>query len=137
MRASLITRAASLAAAGVIATTGAMAAAGAAGASTAHVKRLPTHLSIATKPAVEHHRHVTVIAGRLTTKHDIPLPGQIVFLDRLTPKHGFVTVGHERTGGFGGVAFVVSPKVPTAFVLVFKGTPKLRSSHSRIVIVKH
>jgi hypothetical protein len=137
MRASLITRAGSLAAAAVIATTGAMATAGAAGAATAHVKRLPTHLSIATKPAVEHHKHVTLIAGRLSTKDNVSLPGRLVFLDRLTAKHGLVTVGHERTGTFGRVVFVVSPKVRTAFVLVFRGTPRLHSSHSRIVIVKH
>ncbi len=136
MRASLMTRAGSVAAAAVIATTGAMATAGAAGASTTHVKRLATHLSIAKRRAFEHHKHVTVIAGRLSTRHNISLPGRLVFLDRVTPKHFLVKVGRERTGRFGVVAFVVDPKVTARYVLVFEGTPHLHSSHSRVVVVK-
>jgi hypothetical protein len=137
MRASLMTRAGSVAAAAAIATTGAIATAGAAGASTAHVTRVPTHLSIARKPAFEHHKHVTVIAGRLSTlKRNLALPGRLVFLDRVA-KDGLVIVGHERTGKFGRVAFVVDPKAATRFVLVFRGTPRLHSSHSRVVVVKH
>ena len=137
MRASLLTRAGSVAAAAVIATTGAMATAGAAGASTAHMKRLHTHLSIATKHAVEHHKHVTVIAGRLSTRYrNFSLPGRLVFLDRVTPKHHLVVVAKERTRKFGIAAFVVDPKMATHYVLVFEGTPRLISSHSRVVTVK-
>ncbi len=136
MRASLLTRAGSLAAAAVIATTGAMAASGAAGAAPEHPRRLPTHLSIATKRAVEHRRHVTLIAGRLNTVRNISLPGRLVFLDRVVNAHKLFIVGHERTGRFGGVAFVVNPKVTAHYVLVFEGTPLLHSSHSRVVTVK-
>jgi hypothetical protein len=135
MRSSLLARrVASVAAAATIATTGAMAVSGAAGASTMHHKRLPTHLSIGDRHAVEHHHHVTVIAGRLTTfRH--PLPGRLVFLDRVAG-HKLFIVGHEKTGRRGGVAFVVDPKKATHFVLVFEGTPHLHSSHSRVITVK-
>ena len=136
MRASLMTRAGSVAAAAVIATTGVMATAGAADASTAH-HRLATHLGIAKRQAVEHHHHVTLLLGRLSTKHhNIGLRGRLVFLDRVTKK-GLVQIGHERTGGHGRVAFAVDPKGTVKFVLVFKGTPRLHSSHSRVVIVRH
>jgi hypothetical protein len=136
MRSSLLARrAGAVAAAAVIATTGVMAVAGAAGASTAHAKRLHTHLSIADKRAVEHHKHVTIIAGRLTTP-GFRLPGRLIFLDRVTARHKPVIVGRERTGRFGGVAFAVAPRVKTHYVLVFEGTPRLHSSHSRVVTVK-
>jgi hypothetical protein len=136
MRSSLLARrVASLAAAAAIATTGAMSVAGAAGASTAHARRLPTHLSIAEKRAVEHHKHVTIIAGRLTT-HGFRLPGRLIFLDRVTARHKLVVVGREHTGRFGGVAFAVAPKVTAHYLLVFEGTPRLHSSHSRVVTVK-
>jgi hypothetical protein len=135
MRASLMTRAGSVAAAAVIATTGAMATAGAADASTAHHHRLPTHLFAAKRRAFEHHHRVTVIFGRLSTVHNIGLRGRVVFLDRITRK-GVLKVGRERTGMHGRVAFVVDPKATTRFVLVFEGTPHLHSSHSRVVVVK-
>lgn len=135
MRASLMTRAGSVAAAAVIATTGAMATAGAADASAAHVKRLPTHLSIAKRRAFEHHHRVTVIFGRLSTVRNIGLPGRVVFLDRVAGHH-LVKVGRERTGEHGRVAFVVDPKASTRFVLVFEGSRVFHSSHSRVVVVK-
>ena len=50
--------------------------------------------------------------------------------------HKLLTVGHERAGRFGGVAFVVNPKVTAHYVLVFEGTPLFHSSHSRVVTVK-
>ena len=136
MRASLMTRAGSVAAAAAIATTGVMATAGAADASTAH-PRLATHLGVAKRHAVEHHHHVTLLLGRLSTKHhNIGLRGRLVFLDRVTKK-GLVQVGHERTGAHGRVAFAVAPKGIVKFVLVFKGTPHLHSSHSHVVVVRH
>jgi len=134
MRASLMTRAGSVAAAAVIATTGAMAAAGAASASTHHARRLPTHLSALQTRAVAHHRHTFVIAGRLTTfRH--PLRGRVVFLDRIAGK-SLVRMGREHTNRAGVAAFVVDPKVTARFVLVFDGTRHLHSSHSRIVVVR-
>jgi hypothetical protein len=123
MRASLMTRAGTVAAAAAIATTGVMATAAAADASTAH-SRLGTHLGVAKRHAVEHGHHFTVLLGRL------------VFLDRVTKK-GLVQVGHERTGAHGRVAFAVDPKGIAVFVLVFKGTPHLHASHSHAVIVRH
>jgi hypothetical protein len=135
MRASLMTRAGSVAAAAVIATTGAMATAGAAGASTVHHKRLPTHLSIGKHRAVAHHKHVTIIGGRLSTVRNIGLPGRVVFLDRIA-NHALVVVGRERTGRHGVAAFVVDPKVTAKFVLVFEGTHVFHSSHSRVIVVK-
>ena len=135
MRASLMTRAGSVAAAAVLATTGAMATAGAADASTAHYHRLPTHLAIAKRRAWEHHHQLTVLFGRLSTVHNIGLDGRLVFLDRITSK-GLVKIGRERTGRHGRVAFAVEPKVTARFVLVFEGTPHLHSSHSRVVVVK-
>jgi hypothetical protein len=136
MRASLMTRAGSVAAAAAIATTGVMATAGAADASTAH-PRLATHLGVAKRHAVEHHHHITLLLGRLSTRHhNMGLRGRLVFLDRIT-RNGLVQIGHERTGAHGRVAFAVDPKGIAVFVLVFKGTPRLHSSHSHIVVVKH
>ena len=137
MRSSLLARrAGAVAAAAVIATTGVMAVAGAADASTAHAKRLHTHLSIAEKRAVEHHKHVTIIAGRLSVRGWKKLPGRLVFLERITPKHRPVIVGREHTSKFGGVAFAVHPKGTAHYRLEFPGTPRLISSRSRVVTVK-
>jgi hypothetical protein len=134
MRASLLTRAGSVAAAAAIATTGVMAVAGAADASTAHHPRIATHLG-AGKRHGSH--HVTWVLGRLSTRHhNMGLRGRLVFLDRVTKK-GLVQVAHERTGAHGRLAFAVDPKGVAVFVLVFKGTPRLHSSHSHAVIVKH
>jgi hypothetical protein len=132
MRASLMTRAGSVAAAAVIATTGAMATAGAADASTAHHHRLPTHLFAAKRRAPHHH---TVIFGRLSTIHNIGLRGRLVFLDKLVGKDP-VAIRREHAGRHGLVAFVVDPKSTTKFVLVFEGTRHLHSSHSRVIVVK-
>jgi hypothetical protein len=134
MRASLLTRAASVAAVAALAATGAIAATGAAGAST-HVKRLPTHLSITTIPAIEPPAtQVTVITGHLGTA-GFPLRDETVFLDR---KSGifFIDVAHERTDRSGLVAFVVNPRKPTQYVLVFKGSVNFARSHSAIVTVQ-
>ena len=137
MRASLMTRAGSVAAAAAIATTGAIATAGAAGASTAHHKRIATHLAIRERRAVAHHKHVTIIGGRLSTvHHNIGLKGRLVFLERVTAKHTLVKVAHERTRKHGLAVFVVDPKATTKFVLVFEGTPLLHSSRSHAVVVK-
>jgi len=137
MRSSLLARrAGAVAAAAVIATTGVMAMAGAAGASTAHANRLHTHLSIADRRAVEHHTHVTIIAGRLSVRGWKKLPGRLVFLERVTARHKPVVVGREHTGKFGGVAFAVHPKATAHYRLEFPGTPRLISSRSRVVTVK-
>jgi len=135
MRASMLTRAGSVAAAAAIAATGAIATAGAAGAATHPARRLPTHLSIVKLRAVAHHQHLTVIAGRLTSFR-FPLRGQEVLLDRRTPGSGWIVAGHERTGRFGDVAFVVSPKVTARYALVFAGTGNFRASQSRVVTVQ-
>src|ERR1039458_3657829 len=79
MRASLLARAGSVAAAAVTATSGAMATASAAGAATTHARRLPTHLPISKEQAVAHHKHVVVIGGRLTS-HNVPLRGKVVYV---------------------------------------------------------
>jgi hypothetical protein len=134
MRASLMTRAGSVAAAAVIATTGAIATAGAAGASTHHASRLPTHLSALKVRAVAHHKHVFVIAGRLTT-FGHALQGRVIFLDRVAGR-SLIAVERDRTNKFGVAAFVVDPKATRRYVLVFEGTRRLRSSHSRVVVVK-
>jgi hypothetical protein len=134
MRASLVARIGSVAAAAVIAATGALATAGAAGAATTHV-RLPTHLSVAKVPATLHHRHVAVIVGHLRS-HRVPLRGKVVFLDRRTATGKWVVVRKEVTHRFGNVAFVVDPKVNAHYVLVFNGSRNFRPSRSRVVVVK-
>ena len=135
MRPSLLTRAGSVAAAAAIATTGAIATAGAAGAATPPARRLPTHLSIVKLRAIANHKHVTVIAGRLTSLR-FSLRGKEVFLDRKTPASGWIVVGHEQTSRFGDVAFVVNPKVTARYALVFDGTRNFRASHSQVVTVQ-
>ena len=135
MRVPLLTRAACAAAAAVIATAGAIASAGAAGAATAAVRQ-PTHLSIVKRTAVEHHEHVTVIAGQLTSR-GVPVAGRLVILDAVTVTHNVIVVGHERSGLLGGVAFAVSPKLLTHYNLVFLGGPALGPTESRAVAVRN
>jgi hypothetical protein len=45
-------------------------------------------------------------------------------------------MGREHTNRAGVAAFVVDPKVTARFVLVFEGTKRLHSSHSRVVMVR-
>lgn len=135
MRASLLVRAGSLAAAAAIATTGAMAATGAADAATAAPHKLPTHLAIAKRPATLHHKRVTLIAGQLRS-HRVPLRDKVVYLDRRTAGTKWTVVGKAVTGRLGRVAFVVTPKVKAQFVLVFRGNPNFRASHSRVIDVR-
>ena len=130
MRASLLTRAGSVAAAAAIATSGALATAGAAGAAPA-VKRLPTHLSIAKIPAP--HDHV-VIVGRLTS-FKRPLRDEVVYLDRRAGIF-LVQVAREKTDKHGAVAFIVDPPKTTQYVLVFKGSVNFSPSHSTFVTVR-
>jgi hypothetical protein len=143
MRASLLTRAGTVAAAAVIATTGAMAVAGAADASVHH--RIPTHVSAAKDPVAG--SSDTTLDARLTTgfRHlrNIPLGGRVVFLDALKWRHNrivLVEVAREVTsttmGSVGDVSFTVDPAKTTHYVWVFKGTHRLHSSHSRILTVK-
>src|ERR1039458_9243264 len=127
MRASLLARAGSVAAAAVIATSGAMATASAAGAAAAHERRVATHLSISKEQAVAHHKHVVVIGGRLTS-HNVPLRGKVVNLDRRTAHAKWVVVGKEVTHKRGAVAFVVCPKVSARYALSFKGSLNFRTS---------
>lgn len=135
MRASLLTRIGSIAAAAAIATTGALATAGAAGAATTNVKRLPTSLSAAAiRGTTPKHHHFTAIVGHLTS-HKVPLRNEVVFLDR---KHGIflIQVAHERTNRHGAVAFIVAPAKTTQYVLVFKGTRNFAPSHSKFVTAR-
>lgn len=145
MRAPLLTRAASLAAAAVIATTGAMAAAGAADASVHFRHRIPTHVSAAKDPVAG--SSDTTLSARLTTgfRHlrNIPLGGRVVFLDTVRWKHNKIVlteVAREVTsttkGSVGDVSISIDPAKTTHYVWVFKGTHRLHSSHSRILTVK-
>jgi hypothetical protein len=145
MRVSLLTRAASLAAAAVIATTGAMAVAGAADASAVHHHRIPTHLSASRSMAKG--SPDTMLHARLTTgfRHlrNIPLGGRVVFLLSVRKMHGKIVltkVAREMTstkkGMVGDAAFMVDPMKTTHYVWVFQGTPRLISSHSRVLTVK-
>jgi len=145
MRASLLTRAGSVAAAAVIATTGAMAVAGAANASTHFRHRIPTHVSAAKDPVAG--SSDTTLDARLTTgfRHlrNIPLGGRVVFLDSVKFKHHKIVlteVAREVTsttkGSVGDVSFTVDPSSTTHYVWIFKGTHRLHSSHSRVLTVK-
>ena len=144
MRLSLLTRAASLVAAAMIATTGAMAVAGAADASVHHY-RIPTHLS-ASKSMVKGSSD-TMLHARLTTgfRHlrNIPLGGRVVFLDTVRWQHGKIVltkvareVTSAKKGMVGDVSMAVDPMKTKHYVWVFEGTPRLISSHSRILTVK-
>jgi hypothetical protein len=134
MRAPTLKRAGFAAAAAVIATAGAMTTATAASAASA-ATRQPTHLSIATKAAVEHHQRVTVIGGRLTS-HSAGLPDRLVFLVRMSAKDRPDVVGRERTGRFGAVGFAVSPKLSAHYLLAFPGGSTFLPSRSVVVTVK-
>ena len=145
MRASLLTRAASVAAAAVIATTGAMAVAGAADASVHHRHRIPTHVA-ASKSMVKGSSDA-MLNARLTTGfrrlRNIPLGGRVVFLDAIRFRHGkivLIKVAREVTstkkGMVGDASFKVDPMKTTHYVWIFEGTHRLHSSHSRVLTVK-
>jgi len=145
MRVSLLTRATSVAAAAVIATTGAMAVTGAADASAVHQHRIPTHMP-ASKSMVKSSPD-TMLHARLETgfRHlrNIPLGGRVVFLFTVRKTHGKVVltkVAREMTstkkGMVGDVSMMVDPMKTTHYVWVFEGTPRLHSSHSRVLVVK-
>jgi hypothetical protein len=133
MRASLLTRAGAAAAAGAMAITGAVITAGAADATTVH--RLPTHLGIAKRHAVEHHKRITLIAGDLRSR-GVALRGKTVYLDRRIPGGKWTVIGHEATGRRGQVAFVVNPEVTARFALSYQGSANFRPAVSRVVTVK-
>jgi hypothetical protein len=135
MRASLLVRAGTVATAAVLAGGGAMVTAGAANAAPAHPRRLPTHLAITKVGVVPHHKHLAVIAGDLRSR-SVPLRGKVVYLDRKTAGHKWTVVAREVSRKHGDVVFVVSPKVPAKFALVFRGSANFQRSHSRVVAVK-
>jgi hypothetical protein len=134
MRASLLVRAGSLATAAVIAGGGAMVMAGTADAA-ATVKKLPTHLAIEKVGVVPHHKKLVVIDGDLRS-HGVALRGKVVYLKKKTATTKWTVVAKEVTRRHGDVGFIVSPKVPAKFVLVFTGSPNFHASHSRVVSVK-
>jgi hypothetical protein len=130
---SLLTRVGSVAAAAALATSGVLATAGAADATTTHLRRLPTSLSIV---KVAHPRHhFAVVSGRLSS-HRIPLRDKFVYLARRTPGTSFHIVRRELSHRHGWVAFRVSPGVRSQYVLVFRGSPNFRPSHSGVVTVR-
>ena len=144
MRASLLTRAGSVAAAAVVATTGAMAVAGAADASAVHHFRIPTHVSASKDPVAG--SSDTTLNARLTTgfrhRHNRPLGGRVVFLFTVTRTDGHIVltkVDREVTsstkGSVGDVSATVDPSATTHYVWVFEGTHHLHSSHSHVVTV--
>lgn len=133
-RLSLLTRVGSAAAAAAIATTGVMATASAADAAATHVRKLPTSLSI--RAVAHHRRHFDVISGALKS-HRVPLRYKVVFLESRTAGTKFAVVARELTHRRGGwVAFRVSPRETTRYVLVFRGSPNFRHSHSGVVTVR-
>jgi hypothetical protein len=135
MRASLLTRVGSLAAAAAIATTGAIATAGAAGAAATNLKRLPTSLSAVAIPgSTPKHHHFTAIIGRLTS-HKTALRNEVVYLDRRVGP-SLIAVAHHRTDKFGAVAFIVTPQKATQYMLIFTGTVNFAPSHSKFVTAR-
>jgi hypothetical protein len=132
---SLLTKVGAATAAAAIATTGAMAASGTADASAAHhLRKLPTSLSIR---KVDHPRRgFDVISGSLRSRR-VPLRYKVVYLESRTKGTKFTVVAHELTHKHGGwVAFRVSPTVTTRYVLVFRGSPNFRHSHSGVVTAR-
>jgi hypothetical protein len=134
-RMSLLTRVGATAAAAALATSGAMVASSAADASAAHVRKLHTSLSIR---KVNHPKlGFDVIRGSLHTRR-VPLRDKIVYLESRTKGTKFAVVAQQLTHKHGGwVAFKVTPTTTaTRYVLVFKGSPNFRHSHSGVVTVK-
>jgi len=89
----------------------------------------------------------TMLHARLETgfRHlrNIPLGGRVVFLFTVRKTHGKVVltkVAREMTstkkGMVGDVSMMVDPMKTTHYVWVFEGTPRLHSSHSRVLVVK-
>ena len=95
-------------------------------------RRLPTSLSVreVTHPA----RHFDWVGGVLKSRR-VALRGKLVYLEgrRAGTDRRFTVLAAGRTGRHGGVAFRVHPAHRTRYVLVFRGSPDFRPSHSGVV----
>jgi len=112
-----------------VAATAVLGAAGIAGATTTPPKA-PTNLSITVAKGVIIDGQKDTIGGILSST-GTPLPGRVIQLDRWSLKaKKWYAFEEKKTGVKGGVAFVVSPEVTTAYRLVFLGGPNYKYTHS-------
>ncbi len=98
-------------------------------------RRLPTTLSVreVTHPA----RHFDWVGGVLKSRQ-VTLRGKLVYLEgrRAGTDGRFTVLAAGRTGRHGGVAFRVHPAHRTRYMLVFRGSPNFRPSHSGVVVTR-
>jgi hypothetical protein len=133
MRTSLTRVVASVA----IAATAVLAGAGAASASTTTTGKTPTQLAVSVAKGSITVGHSDTVGGYLHAGKT-PVAGRIVILDKWssTAKKWY-SVEEKFTGKSGKVAFGVDPKSTAWYVLVYKGGPIYKPTHSaevRIVV---
>jgi hypothetical protein len=133
-RVALMARFGSAAAVAGLALVGALAPASANAATPAHA-HIPTHLWVRDHGVKGTHHASDVILGSLRAR-GVGLPNRTIDLFSRTKGTKWAEVGTAVTAKHGLVKFTVTPTTRTAYVLVFKGGPVFRHSHSAVVVLR-
>ncbi len=135
LRVSMIAKFGSAAAVAGLALAGALAPVSAANAAPAHHHRLSSHLFVRDHAVPKTGHKSDVIVGLLRS-HGVNLRNRTVSLWSRTAHTKFAMVSSAKTGKHGIVRFTVTPTTRTRYVLVFKGGPIFKGSHSAVVVLK-
>ena len=135
-RVSTLARFGSAAAVAGLTLAGALAPVSAASAATTHpVHKYPSHLFVRDHGVKGSSPASHVIVGLLRS-HRHGLPDRTIFLFDKTKGTKFAEVGTAKTGKHGIVRFTVTPTARTGYVLVFKGGPRHRRTHSAVIVLR-
>jgi len=134
-RVSMLARVGGATAVAGLAIAGVLAPVTAAGAATTHTHKIATHLWVRDHGVKGTHHASDVIAGSLRAR-GVGLPGETVYLDSRTKGTKWAEVTSAVTAAHGLVKFTVSLTTRTLYVLVFKGGPVFRHSHSPIIVLR-
>jgi hypothetical protein len=136
LRVSTLARFGSAAAVAGLALAGALAPVSAASAATTHpVHKYPSHLFVRDHAVKGSNPQSYVIAGLLRS-HLHGLPARTIYLFDKTKGNKIAEIATGKTGAHGVVRFTVTPTVRTRYVLVFKGGPRHRRTHSAVIVLR-
>jgi hypothetical protein len=106
----------------------------AASAATPSHAKIPTHLFVRDHGVKGTHHASDAIIGLLRAR-GVPLPKRTVELFSRTKGTKWAEVTSGTTTKAGIVRFTVTPATATRYVLVFKGGPVFRHSHSAVILL--
>jgi 5-hydroxyisourate hydrolase-like protein (transthyretin family) len=98
--------------------------------------RTPTSLSIRSSKSLIDPGQSDSISGTLLNNSNAPLAGQSVQLQSHAPGKAWSIAVTKTTDGNGFVAFTVSPRHTTLYMLVFRATNDFSRSHSGVVTLR-